>query len=171
MQTETLNTGTALQDVWPDATCYGCGPANPRGLHIKSYWSQDGSEVTCAFQPEPYYNAGFPNVMYGGLVASLIDCHSIWTAIAWTYREEGRDHGSLPAISYVTGSLNVRFLQPTRLDTPLVLRAHITELHPKKALVTCLAYSGDVQVAEGQVVAVRFHMDKSLGAPVDHKPK
>lgn len=159
-------TRPGLQDVWPDATCYGCGPANPNGLHIKSYWSEDGSEIFCVFRPRPEYNAGFPNVMYGGLVASLIDCHSIWTAIAWTYRAEGREHGSPPAISYVTGSLNVRYLQPTQLDKPFVLRAKVTELHPRKALVECSAYSGDEQTAEGSVVAVRFNMDKSVGAAI-----
>ena len=158
----------ALQDVWPNATCYGCGPANEHGLRIKSYWTEDGSEVICAFQPRPEYNAGFPNVMYGGLVASLIDCHSIWTAIAWAYRNEGREHGSLPAISYVTGTLTVRFLQPTELDKPVLLRARVTELRPKRALVTCSFYSGDVQSAEGQVVAVRFSLDKSVGADTGH---
>lgn len=154
----------ALQDAWPDATCYGCGPANDKGLRIKSYWSEDGSEVVCVFQPRAEYNAGFPNVMYGGLVASLIDCHSIWTAIAHTYREEGRPHGSPPAISYVTGSLTVRYLKPTSLDKPVTLRAHVTELHQKKATVECAFYSGEVKTAEGSVTAVRFNMDKSLGA-------
>lgn len=165
MTAEQLERGAqALQDVWPHATCYGCGPANMAGLRIKSYWSEDGTEVVCRFQPKPEYNAGFPNVMYGGLVASLIDCHSIWTAIAWTYRAEGREHGSLPAISYVTGSLNVRYLKPTALDEPVLLRARVTELQPRKALVTCSLYSGDVESACGDVVAVRFNMDKSLGA-------
>ncbi|HKP51388.1 MAG TPA: PaaI family thioesterase [Chloroflexia bacterium] len=157
-------TEAALQDAWPSATCYGCGPANAEGLRIKSYWSEDGSEVVCTFEPEPKHNAGFPNVMYGGLVASLIDCHSIWTAIAHTYRAEGREHGSLPAISYVTGSLTVRYLQPTPLDTPVVLRAHVTELHPRKAMVHCDLYSGEEKTAEGDVLAVRFNIDKSLGA-------
>lgn len=156
--------GQALQDVWPDATCYGCGPDNPFGLRIKSYWSEDGSEVVCTFEPQPQYNAGFPNVMYGGLVASLIDCHSIWTAIAWTYREEGRPHGSAPSISYVTGTLNVRFLKPTALDRPVALRARVTDLQPRKALITCSFYSGDVETASGEVTAVRFNMDKALGA-------
>jgi acyl-coenzyme A thioesterase PaaI-like protein len=158
--------GTALQDVWPDATCYGCGPANARGLRIKSYWSSDGSEVVCRFQPGPEHNAGFPNVAYGGLVASLIDCHSIWTAIATTYRTEGREHGSLPAISYVTGNLNVSFLKPTPIERPLVLRARVTDLQPRKATVECAVYSGDVKTAEGKVLAVRFSQDKSVGAGV-----
>jgi acyl-coenzyme A thioesterase PaaI-like protein len=164
MQTEADATGPALQDAWPNGTCYGCGPANPKGLHIKSYWSEDGSEVLCTVHPGPEYNAGFPNVAYGGLVASLIDCHSIWTAIATAYRAEGREHGSPPAISYVTGSLNVRFLAPTPLDTPLVLHARVTDLQARKATVTCEVYAGETKTAEGTVVAVLFNMDKSVGA-------
>jgi acyl-coenzyme A thioesterase PaaI-like protein len=154
-----------LQDAWPNGTCYGCGPANEKGLRIKSYWSEDGSEVVCTFAPRQEQNAGFENVMYGGLVASLMDCHSIWTAIAWTYRAEGREHGSPPAISYVTGSLNVRYLQPTPLDKPVVLRAKVAELHARKAIVEVAVYSGEVKTAEGTVTAVRVGMDKSVGAP------
>ncbi len=154
----------ALQDVWPEGSCYGCGPANIHGLRIKSYWSEDGRSVICHFEPRPDFNAGFPNVMYGGLVASLIDCHSIWTAIAWTYREEEKQHGSAPSISYVTGELNVRFLKPTALDKPVLLQAHVTELYPKKAIVECDFFSGETKTAEGRVTAVRFAMDKALGA-------
>jgi acyl-coenzyme A thioesterase PaaI-like protein len=102
--------------------------------------------------------------MYGGLVASLIDCHSIWTAIAWTYREEGREHGSSPSISYVTGTLNVRFLKPTALDRPVLLRAKVTDLQPRKALVECSLYASDEETARGEVTAVRFNLDKALGA-------
>jgi acyl-coenzyme A thioesterase PaaI-like protein len=120
--------------------------------------------VIATFQPEPKYNAGFPNVMYGGIIAALIDCHSIWTAIATTYKAEGREHGSLPAISYVTGTITVRFLQPTPLDTPIHIRARVTELHPRKALVTSTVYTGDLVTAEGTVLAVRFAQDKSVGA-------
>jgi len=156
--------GVALQDVWPLATCYGCGPANAQGLQIKSYWSKDGSEVVCSFQPRPEQNAGFPNVMYGGLAASLIDCHSIWTAIASTYRDEDRDHGSPPSLSYVTGELNVRFLKPVALDVPVLLRARMTELYPRKAIIVCELFSGDTKCVEGRVTAVRFAMDKALGA-------
>lgn len=154
----------ALQDVWPEATCYGCGPANTHGLRIKSYWSEDGAEVVCAFRPRPEHNAGFPNVMYGGLVASLIDCHSIWTAIAHTYRAEGREHGSSPSISYVTGTLTVRYLRPTSLQGEVVLRARVTDLQSRKAAVECSLLSGGEVAAEGTVLAVRFNMDKALGA-------
>jgi acyl-coenzyme A thioesterase PaaI-like protein len=102
--------------------------------------------------------------MYGGLIASLIDCHSIWTAIAATYKAEGREHGAPPTISYVTGTLTVRFLRPTPLDIPIQLRARMTELHARKALVTCAVHAGDQITTEGHVVAVRFALDKSAGA-------
>jgi acyl-coenzyme A thioesterase PaaI-like protein len=164
----TLATPPALQDCWPEATCYGCGPANPHGLHIKSYWSADGAEVVCTFTPRPEHNAGFQNIMYGGLVASLCDCHSIWTAIAWSYRAEGLPHGSAPVIAYVTGNLNVTYHAPTPLDRPLVLRARVETLAARKAEVVCALHAGPEpdapRTAEARVVAVRFRADKSLGA-------
>ncbi len=152
----------ALQDIWPNATCYGCGPANPAGLHIKSYWG--GDEAICTFQAKPYHNAGFTNVMYGGLVASLCDCHSVWTAIAATYRQEGREHGSAPAISYVTGNLNISFLAPTPLDKPIVLHARVESITPRKATVRCAVYAGDIKTVEARVIAIRVAADKSVGA-------
>jgi len=161
----------ALQDVWPHATCFGCGPSNPAGLHIKSYWSPDGSEVICTFQPKPDYNAGFANTMYGGMVASLIDCHSIWTAIATLYKHEGRPHGSQPHISFVTGNLNVTYLAPTPLDISIVLRAHVQDISTsgRKATVNCAMYAGEVKTAEARVIAVRFQTDKSVGVHPQHR--
>lgn len=157
-----LATPLALQDVWPEGTCYGCGPSNPRGLHIKSYW--DGDDVICTFNPLPDHNAGFDNVMYGGLVASLCDCHSVWTAIAATYRHEGREHGSAPHISYVTGNLSVRFLRPTPLDQPTILRARVEGLATRKAIVRCDVWAGDQKTVEANVVAIRVPADKAIGS-------
>lgn len=154
----------ALQDAWPDATCYGCGPANPHGLHIKSYWSESDDAAICVFTGQPYHNAGFDDVMYGGMVASLCDCHSVWTAIAATYRRDGREHGSLPAISYVTANLNVSFLAPTPLTIPIKLVAHVEKIAGRKAVVRCSVYGGEVKTAEATVTAVRVPLDKSAGA-------
>ena len=154
----------ALQDIWPEATCYGCGPANPHGLHIKSYWSESDDAAICLFTGQAYHNAGFENVMYGGLVASLCDCHSVWTAIAASYRREGRPHGSSPAISYVTANLNVSFLAPTPLANPIKLVAHVEKISGRKAVVRCAVYGGDTKTAEATVTAVRVPLDKSVGA-------
>lgn len=156
--------GQPLQDTWPQATCYGCGPANPFGLHIKSYWSEDGSAVVATYHADPKYNAGFDNVMYGGLVASLIDCHSVWAAIAYTYRLEGREHGTPPIVTYVTGRLDVRYLRPTPLNELIHLHAIVEKVEGRKATIVCqLGPAGSV-TAEGHVLAVRIEADKSLGA-------
>jgi acyl-coenzyme A thioesterase PaaI-like protein len=159
----THHTYDALQDAWSSATCYGCGPANEHGLRIKSYWNSDESAVIATFHPQPYHNAGFPNVMYGGLVASLIDCHSIWTAIAYTYRAEGRPHGDLPAVSYVTGKLEVNYHKPTPLDQPILLSATVEKLEGRKAVVHCTLGYGDVITAVANVLAIRIQEDKSKG--------
>jgi acyl-coenzyme A thioesterase PaaI-like protein len=156
----------ALQDIWPNATCCGCGPANPIGLHIKSYWSEDGKEVICTFQPRREHNSGLTNTTYGGLLASLCDCHSAWTAMAALYRAENREHGSDPAISCVTAILNVTFMAPTPLDQPIVLRAHVEEISTsgRKVTVYCGVYSVEKKTAEARVIAVRVRDDKSRGA-------
>lgn len=155
--------GAALQDAWPHATCYGCGPANPHGLHIKSYWQDDYSAVLSTFHPQPHYNAGFENVMYGGLVASLIDCHSIWAAIAYAYRAENRPHGSLPSISYVTGQLDVRYLKPTPLDQPIYLRAVLQSTEGRKSKLFCELGPAGLVTANAYVLGVRINDDKSTG--------
>ena len=155
---------TPLQDVWMDGSCYGCGPDNAHGLHIKSYWSDDEQFVIASFEPEAKFNAGFPNVMYGGLVASLMDCHSIWTAIAFAYRAENRPHGSEPNISYVTGQLCVKYLKPTPLDRTIHLKAWVEGKIGKKVQILCeLGTDGEV-TATGDTIAVRISLDKSQGA-------
>ncbi len=143
-----------IQDSYPDETaiCYGCGRNNAHGLHVKSYW--DGEEGVSHFQPQPYHTA-FPGIVYGGLLASLIDCHTIGTAIAAMYQAEGRSPGSDPEITCVTANLNVSYLKPTPIEALLVLRARVKELSGRKAIMICSLYAGDEECARGEVVAVR----------------
>ena len=103
----------AFQDFYPDdlALCYGCGRLNEHGLHIRSVW--DGDETVARFTPQPYHTA-VPGYVYGGLIASLIDCHGTGTAAGAGYRAEGREPGSEPPLRYVTASLKVDYLRPRR---------------------------------------------------------
>ena len=144
----------AIQDFYPDdiAVCYGCGKNNPRGHHIRTIW--DGQEGTFRFTPEPYHTA-FPGVVYGGLIASLIDCHSVGTAVAAAYQAENREPDTPPEITYVTGNLNVSFLKPTPMGVELLLRARIKEMGERKTIVTCSLYANDEECARGEVVAVK----------------
>lgn len=151
----------ALQDIClPTGMCYGCGSANPEGLQIKSYWSEGGQFVVCQFQPQPKHSSGFKNATYGGLIASLIDCHSNWTAMAFGYRAEGREPGTQPLIASVTGSLNVKYLKPTSMDQPIHLRAWVEGDVGRKTRVLCELGTADQVTALGDSVFVRI--DPSL---------
>ena len=143
----------AIQDRIPHNHCYGCGADNPDGMQIKSYW--DGDETVCSYTPLPEQSAGPLQYLYGGTIASLIDCHSVGTAMANYYRREGREIGEGEPIWCVTGRLTVNFLAPTPIDRDVTLRAAIGECHDTKTIVTCRFYSGDTQTAEGEVIAVR----------------
>jgi len=147
----------AFQDAIPGNHCYGCGPENPKGLQIKSYW--DGDESICEFQPRPEHSAGPAQYLNGGIIATLIDCHCICTAIANAYRAEGRDFGAAPEIWYVTGTLNVSYSKPTPIDCPVTLRARIIEEKPKKTVLHCSLLSDGVECAKGEVIAVRVPDD------------
>ena len=145
----------AFQEYYPDhlSHCYGCGRLNEHGLQIKSYW--DGEETVCTFDPRPYHMA-IPGYVYGGLIASLIDCHSTGTAAAAAYRAEGRAMDTEPPLRFVTASLHVDYLRPTPLGVPLEVRARPKEVKARKVVVECtLSAQGEV-CARGEVVAVRM---------------
>ena len=82
-------------------------------------------------------------------------CHSMGTAIAAAYQTDGRDPGTAPEITYVTGSLNVRYLRPTPAGVELVLRSRVRELHERKATVVTSVTADGIECATGEVVAVR----------------
>src|SRR5579862_599408 len=117
--------GKAIQDFYPDdfATCYGCGRLNAHGLHVRTAW--DGDETVSRFTPRAEHMA-MPGFVYGGLIASLIDCHAMGTAAAAAEREAGRDIGEAPAPRFVTASLHVDYLKPTPLGAELEIRAHVS---------------------------------------------
>lgn len=151
-------TEEAFQDSYPDevATCYGCGRLNEHGLQIKSYW--EGDEAVCSFTPRPYHTA-VPGYVYGGLIASLIDCHSTGTAAAAIYRAEGRTMDTEPHVRFVTGSLHVDYLKPTPIEGPLDLRARVEEIKGRKVrVITDLSVNGQV-CARGEVVAIMIPED------------
>jgi acyl-coenzyme A thioesterase PaaI-like protein len=145
----------AFQDYYPDdlSHCYGCGRLNEFGHQIKSYW--DGEGTVCTFLPQPYHTA-IPGYVYGGLIASLIDCHATGTAAAAAYRAEGRPMGTQPPLRYVTASLNVDFLRPTPIGIPLEVRGRVKEIKGRKVVVDATLSAGGEVRARGQVVAVQM---------------
>ncbi len=148
-------TGKAFQDYYPDnvAHCYGCGRLNQHGLQIKTYW--EGDESVTRFRARPYHTA-ILGYVYGGLIASLIDCHSTATAAAAMYRAEGRDMDSQPPLRFVTASLHVDYLKPTPLDAELEVRGRVKELRGRKVIVDVIVSANGVVTAKGEVVAVQM---------------
>jgi acyl-coenzyme A thioesterase PaaI-like protein len=145
----------AFQDYYPDdlAHCYGCGRLNEYGHQIKSYW--DGEETVCTFLPRPYHTA-IPGYVYGGLIASLIDCHGTGTAAAAAYRAQGRPMDTQPPLRFVTASLHVDFLRPTPIGVPLQVRGRVKEIKGRKVVVEeTLSAEGEI-CARGEVVAVQL---------------
>ena len=145
----------AFQDYYPESYshCYGCGANNEHGLQIKSYWEEDSS--VAVFHPKEYHLA-FPGYVYGGLIASLIDCHSTGTAAAAAYRQENREMGSSPEFRFVTASLHVDYLLPTPLGPPLNLRSKVTEIKGRKVVIETDLIVEDQVTAKGKVVAVQI---------------
>ena len=144
----------AFQDYYPDnvSYCYGCGRLNEHGLQIKSYW--DGEETTCTYTPRPYHIA-IPGYVYGGMIASLIDCHCTGTAAAAAYKAEVRSMDTQPPFRFVTASLKVDYLKPTPLSVPLEVRARVIEVKGRKVVMEAwLSAQGQV-CARGEVVAIQ----------------
>lgn len=176
----------AFQDDYPDdvAHCYGCGRLNSDGLHVRSFWDSDGEGTIARLLPDEKYLA-IPGYVYGGLIASFIDCHGTGSAAAAMARRdsaanrpeegtEGRDSatdGRAPATEsateqatpaerpmprFVTASLQVDYRAPTPMGVELVARGAIVEITDRKVVTDITLQAGDVTVATGRVIAVRM---------------
>lgn len=146
-------TDSAFQNLIPHNHCWGCGALNEDGLQLKSHW--DGDEAVSTWQPRPPFFAGPTHVLNGGVIATIIDCHSICTAIADIYRREGREIGSPPDIWCATAELNVTYLRPTPIDAPVTLRSTVKECKGRRTTVACSLSAKGQECARAEVVAVR----------------
>jgi len=147
----------AIQDTYPDdvAHCYGCGSLNEVGHQIKTVL--EGDETVTEFTPKPYHTA-VPGYVYGGLIASLIDCHSTGSAAIYTMRKAGVEIGSEQAPRFVTAHLEVDFLAPTPMG-PVRLIGHAVEVKDRKVVVTTDFYAGDKRTVKGSAVLVKMPED------------
>ena len=141
----------SIQETYaPNLACFGCGPANPKGLHIGSF--PDGDEVVAEWQPSKEYEA-FPGVLSGGIIGTLLDCHCNWTAAYHLMKKAGATE---PPCT-VTAEFHVTLKRPTPMDAPLHLRAHVVESTDDRAVVDAtLEANGKVTATcRGTFVAVK----------------
>ncbi|MDR0529914.1 MAG: PaaI family thioesterase [Zoogloeaceae bacterium] len=156
----------AFQDDYAEhfSHCFGCGKSNPAGLHLKSNWDADNPDATLLrFTPPEIYSGGVPGHVYGGMIASLFDCHGAASAAAFACRAEGRVMGdwNLPGsvfspVRYVTASLKVDYLRPTPQDVELIVRASLLEMQGFKIRLAMTLHAGETLCARAEMLAARF---------------
>lgn len=141
----------SLQEIYaPENACFGCGPANPKGLHIRSF--QAGNEVVAEWQPSTEYEA-FTGMLSGGIIGTLLDCHCNWTAAVHLMRSSGSDH---PPCT-VTAEYAIKLLRPTPTDLPIKLVARVVESTSDRAIVEgeLIAHDKVCATCRGTFVAVK----------------
>ncbi len=145
-----------VQDGLFGNSCHGCGAWNERGLNIKSSWEGDVS--VCRFTPKPHHASMPHDIVNGGIIASVIDCHSVCTAIADAYERAGRyaGDGERPLLWYATASLQVNYLKPTPLSMPFTVTARVTGVYRRRTtLVSELVSEDGTLTCTGEVVAAQ----------------
>lgn len=144
----------AIQDEYPDdfAHCYGCGRLNKEGHQFRTCWH--GDQTLTVYTPKDEHTA-LPGFVYGGMIASLIDCHGTGSASLALHRKNGLEPGSGKAPPrFVTGSLTVQFVKPTPQGVPLRALGKAEEIHPKKWRILTEVYADEELCATGEVIAV-----------------
>ena len=138
-----------------DWQCYGCGRLNEHGLQIKSHW--EGDEVVCRWRPQ-LFHMGHPGRLQGGVIATAVICHAVWTATAVAHRKEGREIREPLEYSYGTTSFRLDLLKPTPLDGTLTLRARVKDMEGERATVLCSVFvqTDETARSESQHVRLRF---------------
>ncbi|MDN3685107.1 PaaI family thioesterase [Vibrio sinaloensis] len=152
----------AIQDQIPNNHCYGCGSDNAQGLQIKSYWQTEDA-ASCEFIAQSHHCAGPTHFLNGGIISTIIDCHCVCMAIAKGYQLSGKQIGQGEPIWFATGQLDISFLQPVALSSPVNLQARIVEVKEKKMVIECDLFSQDKLCCRAQVIAVRVPNQWFLG--------
>ena len=146
-----MRSAESVQDRYaPQNSCFGCGPANLKGLRLKSH--EEGDELVARFKPEPHHEA-FPGVLNGGIIGALLDCHSNWAAAVHLMRRAGLDR---PPCT-VTSEFHVKLLRPTPSSETLKLHALVVESEGDRATVDAWLEAGGKVTAtcRGVFVAVK----------------
>lgn len=146
-----MNDEKSLQETYaPDGICFGCGVKNEKGLRIKSY--DEGAEIVAEWTAEPHHQA-FPGMLSGGIVGTLLDCHSNWTAANFLMKKNGKDAPDCT----VTANYSVKLLRPTPFDQTIYLKAKVVESTEDRATVEAELIAGGKVCAtcKGLFVAVK----------------
>lgn len=148
----------AIQDTYGQRFqhCWGCGPKNEEGLHLKSFPSEDGSESICRFTPEKQYTGGVPANLYGGMIAMIFDCHGTASAAWFNHHNNGLTLNESTVITrYITGRLEIDFLSPVPMEKEIIVTAKAEEIGERKVIVSMQMETEGKIHAKAKMIAVR----------------
>ncbi len=151
MNTLSSNNDDFFQKYMVGDVCFGCGHSNEDGLQIKSYWQ--GDECVCVWHAEKKHQ-GWPEITCGGIIATLIDCHCMASAMATAIRNENRVLGSEPEYRFATGTLHIKYLKPTPISSVLTLKAKVTHIKNERIYtLQCDLFAEQQKTVEAEVTA------------------
>ncbi len=145
---------TAFQPQMNDNFCWGCGADNHAGLQLLSEWADETTTVA-RWTPSPDHAAGPRHVVNGGIIATVLDCHGVCTAIAELYRREGREIGTAPDLWCATTSMHVDYLRPTPLGPELTIRGSVVSEVDGRIAVDCVLEAEGKERARARVEVVQ----------------
>lgn len=148
----------AIQDTYGERFqhCWGCGPQNEHGLHLKSYPSADGTKCLCHVTPDAVYTGGVPANLFGGMIAMIFDCHGTASAAWFAHHAQGLTLTPETVIGrFITAHLEVDFKKPVPMGAELEVCAQLEELGERKALITMDMFAAGECRARAKMVAVR----------------
>lgn len=151
------NKKVAIQDTYGDRFqhCWGCGPKNEEGLHLKSYPSEDGNTCTCVFKPEDKYTGGVPANLFGGMIAVLFDCHGTASAAWFSHKNKGLELTEDTVIGrFITARLEIDFKKPLPINEEIRVTSVVEEIGERKVIVAMEMEAGGIVRAKARMVAV-----------------
>ena len=147
----------AVQDTYGERFqhCWGCGPKNDLGMHLKTYPSVEGTSCISRIKVDPQYTGGVPANLFGGMIAVIFDCHGTASAAWFSHHEKGLDLTPETVIGrFITAHLEVDYLSPTPIDDEIIVTSTLEELGARKAIVNMeMTVTGKVR-AKAKMVAV-----------------
>lgn len=151
------NRKIAIQDTYGDRFqhCWGCGPKNEKGLHLKSYPSDDGNKCICSFKPDDKYTGGVPANIFGGMIAVLFDCHGTASAAWFFHNHKGLKLTEDTVIGrFITARLEIDFKKPLPMNEEIRVISVLEEIGERKVIVNMEMEAGGLVRAKARIVAV-----------------
>ena len=148
----------AIQDTYGQRFqhCWGCGPKNEDGIHLKTFPSKDGSECICHVTPKKQYTGGVPANLYGGMIAMIFDCHGTASAAWFNHHNNGLALDENTVITrYITGRLEIDFISPVPMEHEITVSAVAEEIKEKKVIVNMIMEADGKIRAKAKMIAVR----------------